>query len=152
MPKPVHSSVRLDTEIKVRVSYSYQAQIRALAKSQKKTVSTLIRELLDREMDEHTFFKGAKWARDQQPNCIFETSTDTSSATICKHCGREKWEHQQPTPVVSEEELRINAHKGLEEEWTQIERIRFVDGFFACHEWLQSRPQANEGLFKEEDK
>lgn len=66
MPKPVHSSVRLDTEIKVRVSYSYQAQIRALAKSQKKTVSTLIRELLDREMDEHTFFKGAKWARDQQ--------------------------------------------------------------------------------------
>jgi hypothetical protein len=92
-------------------------------------------------MDEHTFFKGAKWARDQQPNCIFETSTDTSSATICKHCGREKWEHQQPTPVVSEEELRINAHKGLEEEWTQIERIRFVDGFFACHEWVQSRPQ-----------
>ena len=53
-------------------------------------------------------------------------------------------QHSKPTPVVSEEELRINAHKELEEEWTQIERIRFVDGFFACHEWLQSRPQANE--------
>ena len=51
MPKPVHSSVRLDTEIKVRVSYSYQAQIKALAKSQKKTVSTLMRELLDKEIE-----------------------------------------------------------------------------------------------------
>ena len=114
----------------------------------------LIAKLCDEVLDKSGGLLGEvrKWARDQQPNCIFETSTDTSSATICKHCGREKWEHQQPTPVVSEEELRINAHKGLEEEWTQIERIRFVDGFFACHEWLQSRPQANEGLFKEEDK
>ena len=27
-------------------------------------------------------------------NCIFEPRTDTSSATICKHCGQEKFMHQ----------------------------------------------------------
>jgi hypothetical protein len=26
-------------------------------------------------------------------NCIFESRTDTSSATICKHCGKQKFEH-----------------------------------------------------------
>jgi len=26
-------------------------------------------------------------------NCIFESRTDISSATICKHCGKEKFEH-----------------------------------------------------------
>lgn len=26
-------------------------------------------------------------------NCIFEPRTDTSSATICKHCGQEKFMH-----------------------------------------------------------
>jgi mRNA-degrading endonuclease RelE of RelBE toxin-antitoxin system len=51
MPKSVHSSIRKDTEIRVRVSYSYQTQIRALAKSQKKTVSKLMRELLDKEIE-----------------------------------------------------------------------------------------------------
>ena len=28
-------------------------------------------------------------------NCIFEPRTDTSSATICKHCGQEKFLHNQ---------------------------------------------------------
>jgi hypothetical protein len=51
MPKSVHSSIRKDAEIRVRVSYSYQTQIRALAKSQKKTVSKLMRELLDKEIE-----------------------------------------------------------------------------------------------------
>ena len=35
-------------------------------------------------------------------NCIFEPRTDTSSATICKHCGQEKFMHQQNDDIVEE--------------------------------------------------
>ena len=28
---------------------------------------------------------------------LFEPKNDSSSATICKHCGREKWEHPKAT-------------------------------------------------------
>jgi hypothetical protein len=28
---------------------------------------------------------------------FFEADTSNSSATICKHCGREKWEHPKTT-------------------------------------------------------
>jgi hypothetical protein len=42
-------------------------------------------------------------------NCIFEPRTDTSSATICKHCGQEKFLHiqlpQQET-LYTEEQVR----------------------------------------------
>jgi hypothetical protein len=30
-------------------------------------------------------------------NCQFEPSTQTSSATICKWCGQEKWQHNNKT-------------------------------------------------------
>jgi hypothetical protein len=39
-------------------------------------------------------------------NCIFEPRTDTSSATICKHCGQEKFLHiQLPKQELSDEEI-----------------------------------------------
>jgi len=39
-------------------------------------------------------------------NCIFEPRTDTSSATICKHCGQEKFLHiQLPQQEISDEEI-----------------------------------------------
>lgn len=50
MPKALHSSIRKDAEIRIRVSYSFQAKVREYAKKQKKSVSTLIRELLDKEI------------------------------------------------------------------------------------------------------
>ena len=42
-------------------------------------------------------------------NCIFEPRIDTSSATICKHCGQEKILHnhnvQLPQQEISDEEI-----------------------------------------------
>jgi hypothetical protein len=32
-------------------------------------------------------------------NCQFEPSTQTSSATICKWCGQEKWQHNNKTTM-----------------------------------------------------
>ena len=42
-------------------------------------------------------------------NCIFEPRTDTSSATICKHCGQEKILHNhniQVSQLYTEEQVR----------------------------------------------
>ena len=50
----------------------------------------------------------AEFAEQQLKNCnlprvsnllcgLFEPKNDSSSATICKHCGREKWMHPKAT-------------------------------------------------------
>ena len=49
-------------------------------------------------------------------NCIFEPRTDTSSATICKHCGQEKFLHiQLPQQEISDEEIE---KEGRKRSWT----------------------------------
>ena len=40
-------------------------------------------------------------------NCIFEPRTDTSSATICKHCGQEKFLHIQ----LPQQEICISCNE-----------------------------------------
>lgn len=53
-------------------------------------------------------------------NCIFESGTGTSSATICKWCGKEKFMHNQVPDVrkmVDDdvEKLELDYYKELEE-------------------------------------
>jgi hypothetical protein len=42
-------------------------------------------------------------------NCAFESRTDTSSATICKHCGKERFEH-----ITTFAELPISKQTAVE--------------------------------------
>ena len=39
-------------------------------------------------------------------NCQFEPRTDTSSATICKHCGKEKFFHNILETFYTEEQVK----------------------------------------------
>ena len=46
--------------------------------------------------------------------CMFEPRTDTSSATICKHCSQEKFLHIQfPQHEISDEEIDIAANQNI---------------------------------------
>jgi hypothetical protein len=47
--------------------------------------------------------------------CMFEPRTDTSSATICKHCGKEKFLHNQVSDVgkYTEEQIKEAVSKSV---------------------------------------
>ncbi|NDB87250.1 MAG: hypothetical protein EB127_31895 [Alphaproteobacteria bacterium] len=49
--------------------------------------------------------------------CVFEPRTDTSSATICKHCGQEKFLHNQVPDVRKMVEEYGDTCNQLYKEW-----------------------------------
>jgi len=51
MPKPVKSHLRLDGQIRIRLTYSMQAEVKALAKKKKVSIAELCRGLLQAEID-----------------------------------------------------------------------------------------------------
>ena len=51
MPKPVKSHLRLDGQIRIRLTYSMQAEVKALAKKKKVSIAELCRRLLQAEID-----------------------------------------------------------------------------------------------------
>ena len=50
MPKPVHSSIRKDAEIRVRVPYIFLDQAKALVKRKKMNLSEFVRSLIEQEL------------------------------------------------------------------------------------------------------
>jgi len=59
---------------------------------------------MSKEFDD--FMDGVKNIDLNKIVCMFEPRTDTSSATICKHCGQEKFLHIQfPQHEISDEEI-----------------------------------------------
>jgi len=52
MPTAKHSSIRKDADIRVRLNYLFVDKIRALAKKRKTTVSHIVVQALQRELDE----------------------------------------------------------------------------------------------------
>lgn len=51
MPKPIHSSIRKDTSMRVRFSYAELSKIKAYAKSKKMTISEYMRGLIEADMN-----------------------------------------------------------------------------------------------------
>jgi glycosylphosphatidylinositol transamidase (GPIT) subunit GPI8 len=51
MPKPIHSSVRKDVNLIVRLSYSERQSLKSFAAEKKMTVSDLVRSLIKQELD-----------------------------------------------------------------------------------------------------
>jgi hypothetical protein len=97
-------------------------------------------------------------------NCIFEPRTDTSSATICKYCGQEKYLHINCTaPLISDmrkmeeddvEKLALNEYPiiiktkksiGGNEYDTDVnymERRAFVNAYNKAKETLYTEEEA----------
>lgn len=50
MPKPLHSSVRRDEYITIRVTANTKDQVRQLAKKNKQSISDLMDSLIDKEL------------------------------------------------------------------------------------------------------
>ena len=73
--------------------------------------------------------------------CMFEPRTDTSSATICKHCGKEKFLHDHVPDVgkmVEEYGATVNQ---LYKEWL---KIGFEAGYTKAKETLYTEEQVRE--------
>jgi len=51
MPRIVDSKNRMDTDIRVRLSYALRSDVKALAKSKKTSVAELVRQLLEAEIN-----------------------------------------------------------------------------------------------------
>jgi len=51
MPKVIDTKNRMDTDIRIRVSYTLQAKVKSLANSRKISVAELCRQLLQAEID-----------------------------------------------------------------------------------------------------
>ena len=64
-------------------------------------------------------------------NCIFEPRTDTSSATICKHCGKEKFFHNQVPDVknVVEDDVEKLAEEMYGKGKVPDYEEGFIDGY-----------------------
>lgn len=67
-------------------------------------------------------------------NCIFESKTDTTSATICKHCGKEKWEHTISS--ITHTEIKISKLY-TEEQLKQVISIFNTERFVSTDELLE---------------
>ena len=87
-------------------------------------------------------------------NCIFEPRTDTSSATICKNCGKEKVFHNhniQVPQLYTEEQtnekinLAIQEFERLKSKAKSLKDILYLNGVLAVLEGIknQSLKQTN---------
>lgn len=52
-------------------------------------------KILEKSREEDEYGYGLKYEVHEIIDCIFESTTDTSSATICRFCGKEKFLHKQ---------------------------------------------------------
>ena len=91
-------------------------------------------------------------------HCIFESGTGTSSATICKWCGKEKFMHNQVSDVrkmveddvekLAEEEFSDNQLKDM---YSYEDAIRFRGKLsYARKGFVKGYNKAKETLYTEE--
>ena len=81
--------------------------------------------------------------------CMFEPRTDTSSATICKHCGQEKFMHNQVTEVRKMVEITfLEIGRKRWEDWLEFNKkacypdeyqSAYADGFTRGAKWMQEQ-------------
>ena len=75
--------------------------------------------------------------------CIFEPRTDTSSATICKHCGQEKILHNHnielPQQEISDEEIKEQAIKYDNGAFSETPIVHFIEGAKWYREQLKTK-------------
>jgi hypothetical protein len=88
--------------------------------------------------------------------CMFEPRTDTSSATVCKHCGQEKFLHNQ-VPDVRKMVSNVEIGKKRWDDWDEFNKkacypedhqSAFADGFTRGAKWVNEI--AKETLYTEE--
>jgi hypothetical protein len=88
--------------------------------------------------------------------CMFEPTTDTSSATVCKHCGQEKFLHNQ-VPDVRKMVSNVEIGKKRWDDWDEFNKkacypedhqSAFADGFTRGAKWVNEIAQ--EILYTEE--
>ncbi len=88
--------------------------------------------------------------------CMFEPRTDTSSATVCKHCGQEKFLHNQ-VPDVRKMVSNVEIGKKRWYDWDEFNKkacypedhqSAFADGFTRGAKWVNEIAQ--ETLYTEE--
>lgn len=81
--------------------------------------------------------------------CMFEPRTDTSSATICKHCGKEKFLHNQVPEVKKMVEITfLEIGRKRWEDWLEFNKkacypdeyqSAYADGFTRGAKWMQEQ-------------
>jgi hypothetical protein len=73
-------------------------------------------------------------------NCIFEPRIDTSSATICKHCGQEKFLHTQlPQQEISDEEIEKEVNEYAKLNQILIDKFAWMDAIKWYREQLKNK-------------
>ena len=107
--------------------------------------------------------------------CMFEPTTDTSSATICKHCGQEKFMHNQvyptytgeypsfkkftlmdetPSSLTSDRTIMINpvhnVRKLVEQSWEGCDGCTEQDKMMYKNGYMKGYNTAKETLYTEE--
>ena len=80
---------------------------------------------------------------------MFEPRTDTSSATICKHCGKEKFLHNQVPEVKKMVEITfLEIGRKRWEDWLEFNKkacypdeyqSAYADGFTRGAKWMQEQ-------------
>ena len=81
--------------------------------------------------------------------CMFEPRTDTTSATICKHCGQEKFIHNQVPEVRKMVEITfLEIGRKRWEDWLEFNKkacypdeyqSAYADGFTRGAKWMQEQ-------------